>query len=84
MLNDLRCSYQSIDPIKLIVSYFLDVCADHHEWCGANPGWYGPELCYNYQYEESVRKYCLKMCGICRKLLILRRNCMVPRLSVNA
>ncbi|XP_072035843.1 cysteine-rich venom protein DIS2-like [Amphiura filiformis] len=43
-----------------------DACADHHEWCGANPGWYGPALCNGTPYSESVQKYCLKMCGICK------------------
>ncbi|XP_072035833.1 uncharacterized protein [Amphiura filiformis] len=41
-----------------------DVCADHDELCGANPGW--PSFwCYETD-KDYVRQSCLKMCGICK------------------
>ncbi|CAH1224645.1 MEGF10 [Branchiostoma lanceolatum] len=40
-------------------------CGDHHEYCGASPGWPNMDSC-TIGY---VRDYCRAMCGMCQKEL---------------
>ncbi|XP_072044086.1 C-type lectin domain family 18 member B-like [Amphiura filiformis] len=41
-------------------------CSNHHEWCGANPGWPSAKYCDIEPYDSYTKRYCRQMCGSCQ------------------
>ncbi|XP_072044085.1 uncharacterized protein [Amphiura filiformis] len=41
-------------------------CGNHHEWCGANPGWPTAEYCDLEPYASYTKRYCREMCVSCQ------------------